>query len=143
MGLRVPPGSNLERMIAEQTARDEQRAVIAPRRHGNVPTLTPAGEKFDSKLEARVIGNLRLEHGSKNVIRQVSIPLADSLPPDDPGRALPRIRVDALIIHERYDDGTFRGELVDAKGNETKAWTRATRELWERFALRVRRIKKG
>ena len=72
---------------------------------GNIKT-TINGEIFDSRHEAVVVIGLRASHGEENIIRQISLPINEQ-----------RIRPDVLRIIKRYDDGTFRAELIDAKGS--------------------------
>ena len=50
--------------------------LARPRKYRNVPVETADGQRFDSKLEAKVYGDLCAEYGKENVVRQVSIPIA-------------------------------------------------------------------
>lgn len=109
----------------------EAAQMVKPRKYKNEPCEVD-GEKFDSKLEARVCHRLRLEHGRENVIRQVSIPLD----------AEKRIRPDFLIIAERYEDGSFRGFFVDAKGRLTDRWATAAAWLKDKHGLKIELIRK-
>ena len=76
------------------------------------------GQQFDSKLERDVYIALVGVYGKENVIRQVSMPIGGK-----------RIRPDFLIIHERFEDGTFRAELADAKGVVTEGWSAKANHL--------------
>lgn len=82
-----------------------------PRKFRNVPCEGADGAKFDSKKEKAVYDRLCAQHGKENVVRQVSIPIGAR-----------RIRPDFMVIFERFDDGTFRAGLIDAKGMATDAW---------------------
>jgi len=73
----------------------------------NVKCEGANGQRFDSKLERDVTHALEVDGAV--VIPQVSIPIT-RLP------KAPRVRVDALVIHERLEGGRFVGEFVDAKG---------------------------
>lgn len=100
------------------------------KKYRNQPTEIN-GERFDSKLEARICEMLRTIHGERNVIRQISIPIGAA-----------RVRPDFLIIHERFEDGTFRAELADAKGVETQAWKAKANHLQDKHGINIRTIKK-
>jgi hypothetical protein len=87
-----------------------------------VKVVQPDGTVIDSKHEARVLAYLA--HEGVAVIPQVSIPLGKN---PQSGR-MQRIRLDALVILEVRDDGTFVGKFVDAKGLQTRDWT--TKRNW-------------
>lgn len=88
------------------------------------------GEKFDSKLEYAVCCRLRGIYGEKRVIRQVSIPIGKK-----------RIRPDFMIIHSVNANGTFTGELVDAKGFMTPAWEAKANHLLDAHGLAIRLVR--
>lgn len=87
----------------------EPGAAPAVGRFGNRRCVGRNGEGFDSEHERRVIEGL--EDDGYTVIRQVSMPVARGV----------RIRVDGLVITERFPDGSFRGKFVDPKGFLTDA----------------------
>lgn len=114
MGLRLPE--------------NEPDPKPKPRKYRNQPCEV-AGQKFDSKHEADCYLNLRAVYGAERVIRQVSIPIGSK-----------RIRPDFLIIHEVFEDGTFRAELVDAKGMVAKEWSAKANHLETQHRLKIRLI---
>ena len=114
---------HLRKQAEDQIAQCPSRLALLPMstpalrsKYGAVKTEI-AGEKFDSKKEAKICRELRLAHGEKNVIRQVSIPIGAR-----------RIRPDFMIIIERLDGGRMVVEFQDAKGMVTKDW--ATKAAW-------------
>lgn len=114
---------------AEQAAAAlAERAQPDRRKYRNEP-VEADGERFDSRHEYRVAVALRVKHGRENVIRQVSLPIGEL-----------RIRPDFLVIYERYEDGTFRAELVDAKGMMTAAWRAKANHLEAQHGLRIRLV---
>ncbi len=84
------------------------------------------GERFDSKLEYRVYRRLVTEHGAYSVLRQVTIRAGKN-----------RMRPDFMVIHERYEDGSFRASLHDAKGLVTRDWQAKAHHLQHAHGLRV------
>jgi len=118
--------------VLEQTKpkAEAEPEPAAPRKYPNQPVKVD-GVRYDSKLEAKVHARLELRHGRDSIIRQVSIPIGSK-----------RIRPDFLIIHERYEDGTFRAELADAKGHATDAWEAKANHLKSQHGLSIRLIKK-
>ncbi len=126
--LRARCGPRAAEQAAAVLAEREKPAAQAPRKYRNEP-VEHDGERFDSRHEYRVAVALRVKHGRENVIRQVSLPLGEL-----------RIRPDFLIIHERFPDGTFRAELVDAKGMMTDAWRAKANHLEAQHGLRIRLV---
>ena len=100
-------------------------------RHGNRRTVDAKGEAYDSLHERRVIEWIEAE--GYTVIRQVSMPIAPRV----------RIRVDGLVILERYDDGTFRGKFIDPKGHLTDAARVKLAAFEQRYGVHIHLIKKG
>jgi hypothetical protein len=99
-------------------------------------TTTATGETFDSKHEARIISQLRAAYGRENIITQVSIPLEDVAS----GSRRARMRIDAMRIIERFEDGSFRAEFLDPKGFETRAWKRSQQWLRDKHGLEVKTL---
>lgn len=54
------------------------------------------------------------------------------------GGRLIRHRVDMLVVHEVHADGTFRAELIEAKGFDAPAGKRKREALERRLGVRVR-----
>ena len=84
-------------------------------KYRNIPTVVD-GQRFDSKLEAKVYGDLCLEYGKQNVIRQVSIPIGAQ-----------RIRPDFMVLIykdplDKFEEPSYNVMFIDAKGRETPAW---------------------
>jgi hypothetical protein len=121
----------------------EQVAPLNPERNpprrskmNAVRTTTATGETFDSKHEARIVTKLRAAYGHKNIVCQVSIPLEDVAS----GQKKARIRVDVLRIIERFDDGSFRAELLDPKGRETEKSKRNRQWLRDKHGIEVKTL---
>lgn len=125
----------MKRRAAEQYPEPYRSQIAAIERRGrkkyhNVPCTGDDGEKFDSLKERRDCQALRALHGAENIIRQVSLPLGEL-----------RLRVDFVRIVERYEDGTFRVELLDTKGGRpTKEWTAKANHLREKHKVTIRII---
>lgn len=100
-------------------------------KYNNQPTRV-GSRLFDSKHEANVYSILCLQYGEKNIACQVSFPIGAE-----------RIRLDFMLIHERFDDGTFRAELIDAKGVVTPTWRAKANHLKDALGLTIRKIFKG
>lgn len=128
---QAPAETPLQRVFREAAATPEPEPE--PRKYRNQPCEVE-GEKFDSKLEAEVWQGLKREPWVRAVVRQVSIPC---------GILKRRLRVDFLAILEVRPDGTFVGELIDAKGVETDAWRLKAEALEQSTGIRVRRIGKA
>ena len=130
-----PPGekrvSRIRSLGLVPLPEDGHAKPAAPSKFGNVRTENEAGEKFDSKLERTVYERLVARFGIKNVMRQVSLVL--------PGGV--RMKPDFLVIHERFDDGTVRVGLLDAKGHATRDWLNKAKVMREWFGWPVRVVK--
>jgi hypothetical protein len=105
-------------------------------KYGNKRTSAPgptgALRLYDSKREARGAIELNCEKQAGLIVDWVPQPGFET-GRDENGRAV-RYRADALAILEVFEDGTFRGRLVDFKGKDTQA-SRA-----KRAALRARHL---
>jgi len=130
--MSVKPGTPLyNKLVRQGRITPDGKPQATRRKYGNQPTINACGERFDSKLEERVYGQLRAAYGDAGVVRQVSIPVGDK-----------RIRPDFLIIHSVMTDGRFIGELADAKGHATEGWTAKANHLKDKHGLSIREIKK-
>lgn len=101
------------------------------RKYRNEPVVRD-GQRFDSKLESNVYDMLCAQYGKENVICQASIPVGNL-----------RIRPDFMVIHDRFSDGRFWAEFVDAKGVVTRDWTAKCNHLRDKHGLTVRQIRKA
>ena len=100
------------------------------KKYRNIPCEVN-GEKYDSKLEAKVHGDLIRGFCKERIIRQVSIPLGGK-----------RIRPDFLVITDHFEDGSFRGFFADAKGKATRDWEAKAAWLLDKHGIKIRLIKK-
>lgn len=90
-----------------------------PRKYRNVP-VEVNGEKFRSKLEAKVYADLCREYGESNVLREVSIQLGQGK----------RMRIDFVVIEAWRTGDVYKNanrrlpvmRFIDAKGKATEAW---------------------
>jgi hypothetical protein len=134
---RIVARPDVQRQLEARNAAVDLRASRAdapkptPSKLYNVRTRI-GDETFDSRLEARLCETLRARYGPENIVRQVSLPL---------GSGGQRMRVDYLIVHERFDDGTFRAELADAKGYATAGWKTKARRLDRLHKIKVRLLR--
>ena len=97
-------------------------------------------ERFDSEHEAKVWDKLCLQVtadataeaiGGFPIHRQVSLRV---------GSANERIRPDFMLVKEVFDDGSFRAELLDAKGFPTPAWKAKQRRFLKLYGLKIREV---
>lgn len=129
------------RQIEQQTAARHPLAPIKPgssekgSKYRNVKTYDPVlNEQFDSKLENKVIRDLKAKHPA--VITQVSVPISRSTGTSS------RLRLDGLVIHEYLDGAKFVGEFIDAKGQVQASWRTKANWLLDKFGLKIRVITK-
>jgi hypothetical protein len=113
-----------------------KRGLISSNKYGAQRTSGrgPTGvmRLYDSKKEARGAIEMNAEKSAGLILDWVPQP-GFEIGRDENGKAV-RYRADALAILEVYEDGTFRGRLVDYKGKDTEA-SRA-----KRAALRARHL---
>jgi len=110
---------------AGQLAAAREPQAKKPSKYKAEPVVVD-GERFDSKLEYRVFQRLVAEHGAYSVLRQVTLRAGKNT-----------MRPDFLVIHERYEDGSFRASLHDAKGMVTRDWQARAHHLEHAHGLRV------
>ena len=118
--------AQVERQLTREVV---NRMISKPRKYRNEPCVGADGSKFDSKKERRDYERLCAEHGERNVIRQVSIPIGER-----------RIRPDFMVIISRNGDGTFVAKLMDSKGMETREWAAKSNHLLDKHGISIKCI---
>ena len=127
--MRARPGTKLFALAMAQ----KSNKPVAPNKYRAIRTPDATGRVHPSKLQARVADQLRL--GAHAVIDEVSMPLSE--------RPADRIRIDFLVIHEVNPDGTFRGEFVEAKGQDLGEGKQKRRRFEDRNRVPIRVIRRA
>ena len=128
--IRANPYVRISQTIGGPKELDLPTPMPKPKKYRNKP-CEYEGQRFDSKLELKVYLDLVAVWGAPNVIRQVSIPIGKG-----------RMRPDFFVITSRFDDGSFRGHFVDAKGVITAAWRRGANHLEDKHGIKISLVKK-
>ena len=129
-------------MTDSMTAAEYRASLAKPKRHkyGARKTEGPDGlggvMLHDSAKGARLAGELEMMRRAGCIV--AFLPEVSLIVGSMGGKPI-RHKIDALVIHELGDDGTFRGEWVEAKGLDVKAGKRKRKAL-ERIAGAMVRV---
>lgn len=96
-----------------------------------------AGRVYDSKMEARVAHEYDLQQQTGSLIASIPQPSLPLTP-----KTGHRIRPDFMLIHEVFDDGTFRASLVDVKGYDTPGGRKNRNLFRQHYGIEVKLIQK-